>query len=243
MRHRLLSVLAGLLLLGAVSREARAATGINDVLGAISNTYGTFQAAQFVLGLFGVGTSPTMAAAVSELETFMRNYRDQALVNSVNADLNLFTFISSNYQSGLTNDLEANFIAQCINDLSQLQGDIQNGTMADAYALTPAFNLLTATFVGAVKAFGIIDPANAYPDSVLNQYLDSAANLDYTLVGGGVVFYDLSCPACDAGGYSRLFGTQGEEDVAQVRTQCWGRLQQRFSNVLLRLQRAVERGL
>jgi len=40
------------------------------------------------------------------------------------------------------------------------------------------------TFVGGVKAFGMINPANAYPQSTLDAYLDSAMAVDYPLVGG-----------------------------------------------------------
>ena len=97
--------------------------------------------------LFGIGASDQIASAVSELETFMQTYRDQALVNNVHADLQLFQLISSNYQSGSRISWRG-FISQCINDLSQLQGDIQNGTTSDAYMLAPAYNLLTVTFVG-----------------------------------------------------------------------------------------------
>jgi hypothetical protein len=155
--------------------------------------------------LFGFGQSDQMAAAVTELQTYMQNYRDLALVNNVTADLNLFRFISSNYQSGLTDDLEASFINDAINDLSQMQGDISNGNTADAYALAPAYNLLTATFVGAVKAFGIINPANAYPQSTLDGYLTSAFSVDYTLIGALLITYDVS----QSGPYSSLVVTQG----------------------------------
>lgn len=207
MRRYLLSItfgFVGLVAFTPVSR-AQSTTGLNDVLGAISNTYGTFQAAQFVASLFGFGQSDQMTAAVNELETYMQNYRDMALVNNVTADLNLFRFISSNYQSGLTNDLEASFINDAINDLSQMQNDISNGNTADAYALAPAYNLLTVTFVGAVKAFGIINPANAYPESTLDGYLTSAFSVNYTLIGALLITYDVA----QLGPYSGLVVTQG----------------------------------
>ena len=85
----------------SLPKPAKAAAGLNDVLGAISNAYGSFQAAEFVASLFGIGASDQIASAVSELgDTFMQTYRDQALVNNVHADLQLFQLIPSNYQSG-----------------------------------------------------------------------------------------------------------------------------------------------
>jgi hypothetical protein len=187
----MVSLVLGATLICSLPKPAKADNPVNQVFGAISNAYGTWQAADFVASWFGIGVSHQLADAVNQLETFMQTYRDQALVNSVHADLLLFQFISSNYQSGLTNDLEANFINQCINDLSQLQGDIQNGTMADAYMLAPAYNLLTITFTGAVKAFGIMNPANAYPAATLDSYFSSAFSTDYSLVGAYFVNYDL----------------------------------------------------
>ena len=56
---------------------------VNSVLGAIANAYGTLQAGQFVASLFGIGAGTSVSAAVTELETFMRNYRDQQLVANV----------------------------------------------------------------------------------------------------------------------------------------------------------------
>jgi hypothetical protein len=214
MRRRLLSLTGSLAIFCALSASARPAraqslTGLNNTLGAIANAYGSFQAAQFVLTFFGVGGGNQMQAAVTEIENFIQGYRDQALVNNVNSDLNLFSFIASNYQSGLTNNLEAIFISQCINDLAQMQGDILNGNMQDAYTLAPAFNLLTVTFVGSVKAFGLINPANAYPQSTLNYYLNQAIAIDYPLTGSFFVTYDLFSP----GPYSSMAATQGAKKM------------------------------
>ncbi len=135
----------------------------------------------------------------------MRNYRDQDLVNRVTGDISLFHMIASDYQNGLTDDLESHFIAQSLGDLAQLTGDIQTGTMDDAYMLGPAFNLLTITYVAALKAFGIENPANAYPDDVLDSDLDTAIDLDYSLVGGVMVKFDIA----NFGGSEWLTGTQG----------------------------------
>src|SRR5207244_4674587 len=112
----------------------------------------------FLQVMFGIGQQASIQQAVTELEQFMRTYREQELVNNVTGDLRLFNMISANPQSGLTNGLEANFITFALRDISQLQGDIQNGTMADAYLLAPAYNLLSELYVSAVTAFGIQDP-------------------------------------------------------------------------------------
>jgi hypothetical protein len=194
MKRRALWIALTLVIPLTSTREARAGGGDSpylQVVGAISDTYGAFQAAEFVGTLFGIGASTEVQDAVTGLEDFMRNYRDQALVNSVMGDIGLFRTISSDYQNGLTDELEANFITNCQGDLAQLQGDIQTGTMDDAYLLAPAFNLLTVTYVGALTAFGIENPANAYPQDLLDSYLDAAMDLDYSLVGGVIVEYDL----------------------------------------------------
>lgn len=207
MKRSVLWVTVALLIPFASMREAHAddESAYIKVVGAISDTYGAFQAAEFVGALFGIGASSEVQEAVTELEGFMRNYRDQALVNSVMGDIGLFRTISSDYQNGLTDELEANFITNCQGDLAQLQGDIQTGTMDDAYLLAPAFNLLTVTYVGALKAFGVENPANAYPDDYLSSYLDTAMDLDYSLVGGVMVKYDLM----NKGGSLFMIGTQG----------------------------------
>jgi len=179
----------------------------NEVLGAISNAYGTFQAGQFVyetvLKFFGIGASSEWQTAVDELEKFMANYRTTELKNDVLADLRLFAYIAGNWQSPLRDDLEARFIGDANLHLTQLQGDIENGTMADAYTLAPAFNLLTAAFVGSSKAFTVINPANAEPQSVYDSYLDAAMNVDYSLVGAFFVSYDVF------GGIPSMLLTQG----------------------------------
>jgi hypothetical protein len=207
MRRSLLSLTLGAFLMCAVSTSAKAQdlSAINDVLGGIANTYGSFQAAQFVASLFGIGAGPDIATAVTELETFMRSYRDQELVQNVASDLTLFQMISENYQSGLTDDLEANFITFALRDLTNIQGDIQNGTMADAYLLAPAYNLLSVLYPSAVKAFGIQNPANAYPQSYLDSFLTTAFSVDYGLVGALIVVYDV----LNVNGYSVLAYTQG----------------------------------
>ena len=175
MKPHLLAAAMAFLLPVAAARSAHADDSTyKNVVGAISDTYGSFQAAQFVGEeglkiLFGIGASDEVSSAVTELQGFMRNYRDQDLVNRVTGDISLFHMIASDYQNGLTDDLESHFIAQSLGDLAQLTGDIQTGTMDDAYMLGPAFNLLTITYVAALKAFGIENPANAYPDDVLDS--------------------------------------------------------------------------
>ena len=208
MRRRTLILSLGVVATFAIANTAQAqAQYIPAVLSAIQTGYSAYQQAKSPEGLFA--EEPTMSQAISQLETFMQGYRNQALVNDVTADLNLYSFIASNWQSNLTNGLESNFITQCINDLSQLQGDIQNGNMADAYALAPAFNLLTVTFVTATTAFGMINPANAYPAATLSSYFDSAMAVNYPLVGGLFVDYDIWCPSCSSGAHSALLWTQG----------------------------------
>ncbi len=220
MKRRSLTIVAGLIIAATASSPAHADdSAYRNVVGAISDTYGTWQAAEFVASLFGIGASSEVQNAVTELEGFMRNYRDQALVNSVMGDIDLFRTISSDYQNGLTDDLEALFIQQCEQDLSQLQGDIQTGTMDDAYMLAPAFNLLTVTFVSALKAFGIENPANAYPDDLLSSYLDTAMDVDYSLIGGLIVKYDLMNKS---GGRLFMNGTQGGKKMWPKYADLWG---------------------
>ena len=202
MKRRAFGFVLALLISVASAPEARAG---DSLVGTISDTYGTFQAAEFVASLFGIGNNTEIRDATTELESFMRNYRDQGLVNSVMGDISLFETISADYQNGLTDDLEAEFIASSLADLSQLQGDIQTGTMDDAYMLAPAFNLLTVTYVAALTAFGIENPANAYPQDYLDSFFDTAMDVDYALVGGVMVKYDLM----NKGGRLYLIGTQG----------------------------------
>jgi hypothetical protein len=178
---------AGVAATTTLAGEARADNAIREAIGVISDSYGAFQAAQFLVSLFGIGSGSEMQQAIAELKTFMQNYRDQALVNNVTGDLSEFALISSNFMNGLTDDLESDFIGRAINDFSNLQGDIQNGDMTDAYTLGPAFNLLSVTFVGGLKAFGIQNPANAYPQSQLDSYMSQTLQTDYALVGAETI--------------------------------------------------------
>ncbi len=206
MRRHALWVTVALLIPVASARTAHADDGpYKNVVGAISDTYGTFQAVEFVATLFGIGNSTEVQDAVTELEGFMQAYRDQGLVNNVMRDLGVFRTISSDYENGLTDGLEVEFINDSLGDLAQLQGDIQTGTMEDAYLLAPAFNLLTVTYVAALKAFGIENPANAYPDDYLNSFFDTAMAVDYALVGAVMVKYDIET----FGGSLFMIGTQG----------------------------------
>jgi hypothetical protein len=203
MRSKKLSAILGAVGLLAVSSHAHAEPVTAAV--AIGTAYKVYKGVKEAIDFFKSFGPTEVEQAVAELERFERNFRDQALVNSVNADLRLYGFIAGNYQSALTNDLEANFISSAITDLAQMEGDMRNGTIDDYYMLMPAYNLLTITFVGAVKSFGMMNPANAYPQSTLDSYLNAAASLDYQAVGGGLVYYDF-CPGCSQ---QMVFGTQG----------------------------------
>ena len=214
MRRRFSCAVIGLFAVICVARESRAQeSGLSKTLGAISNTYGTFQAAEFVASLFGIGAGSDMADAISELGAYMEARFNGILVANVEGDLDLFAAISSNYQSLIVHDLMANFITFSIRDLAQLKQAIQTGSMNDAYALAPAYNLLTVAFVGGVKAYGMVYPGSGLPDSTLNAYFDEAMTVDYSLIGGYVVNYDVSCPGCGSGWYSSLQWTQGSKKM------------------------------
>lgn len=195
-------MLAGVLATTTAAASAKAADdplkGVEDTIGNISNAYGTFQALEFVAQLFGIGASPSVADAITQLENFMQSYRDMTLVNNVTGDLREFALISSDYMNGLTDNLESDFISRAINDFSQLQGDLNAGNMTDAYTLGPGFNLLGMTFVAGMKAFGIQNPANAYPQSQLDYYLSQMVATDYALVGA--VTIDMDVGACSVVG-------------------------------------------
>jgi hypothetical protein len=214
MRRRFSCAVIGLLAVICVARESRGQDSqLNLVLGAISNTYGTFQAAQFVASLFGIGASSEMAAAINELRTYMESRYNGVLIANVEGDLDLFAAISSNPQGLLVHDLMANFITFSIRDLAQLKYFIQTGSTNEAYALAPAYNLLTVAFVGGVKAYGMLYPGSGLPDSTLDGYFDEAMTVDYDLIGAYVVNYDTFCPNCGNGGYSQLMWTQGSKKM------------------------------
>jgi hypothetical protein len=197
-RSRSLSVLLAISVAAGTTtlpREARADVAILGVLDVIGKIYGGIQAGQALLSLFGVGNSTTMSEAVAQLKSFMQTYRDQSLVANVNSDLQLFQTISSDYMNGLTDGLESNFITFSERDFSQLESALQNGDMTDAYMLGPAFNLLGATLAGGFMAFGAANPANAYPQSIIDNYLNQILTTDYGLVGGITVNMDVACSA------------------------------------------------
>ena len=197
------------LLLMAAVPEAHAQLddppGLGDVTGAISNVYGTFQAAEFLAALAGFNTGPQLQDAVNELEGYIQRDRDQAVINGVMGDIGLFQQIAADWQNGLTNGLEVEYVASVQNNLAQLEGDIQSGDMTDAYLLAPAFNLEIVTYVANLKAIGIEDPTKAYPDDFLNSFFDTAMAIDYPLVGAVWVRYDLM----NKGGRPNMIGTQG----------------------------------
>jgi len=184
--------------LATLSGKARAQVGIGEVLGGISNVYGTFQAGQFVYSLIAEGSSLELSTAVTELQNFMMTYRDQALVNDVQGVLQQFRYISQNPNSAIINQLEANFTTDAINTFSQIQGDIQTGTPADAEMLAPAFNLLSALMTAGWTAFGLMDPANATSATTINSYFDQTMALNYSMAGGIYVTMDAFCqsPEC-----------------------------------------------
>jgi hypothetical protein len=134
-----------------------------------------------------------MQDAITQIENFIQGYRDTTLVANVNADLQTFALISSDFMNGLTDNLEAGWILNSIRDFNQLQADINAGNMTDAYTLGPAYNLLGMSFVAGMKAIGIQTPANAYPQSQLDFYLSQMVTTDYALVGGVTVNMDVSC--------------------------------------------------
>lgn len=193
MRRALLSFSLGVFLICSATGRAKAQdlSDVGDLLGGISNAYGSLQAAQFVAALFGLGAGTSVQTAVSELESYMQAYRDQGLVANVAGDVMLYHTISVDYQNGLVDDLEALFINDAVRDLSSLQTAIQDGNMTDAYLLAPAFNLLSVLYPAALKAFGIENPANAFPQSYLDSFLTTAFSVDYPLIGALWVNYDV----------------------------------------------------
>jgi hypothetical protein len=203
-----------------------ALSDVNGVLGAISNAYGTLQAAQFLAALIGIGSGPSMKDAINQIENFIQAYRDQTLVANVGSDLALFRTISSDYQNGLTDGLEGNFYTFTNRDFFLLNTAIQNGDMTDAYMLGPAFNLLGMSLVGGMKAIGIQNPANAYPQSAFDSYLSQMVTTDYSLVGGVTVNMDVSCsvvgPMSSGAGANDLFQwTQGGKKMWPKYSPLW----------------------
>ena len=166
---------------------------VNGVLGAIANAYGTFQALEFLGTFFGIGAGPSMNDAITQLENFMQSYRDGQLASNVHGDLLLLQTISSDYMNGLTDGLEVQFITNSERDFASLQDALNSGNMTDAYLLGPGFNLLGLTFVAAMKAFGIENNNNNYPQWLLDSYLSQMVTTDYPLVGGITVDMDVSC--------------------------------------------------
>ncbi len=207
MRRSLLSLVLVAFVLCAAPKRAKAdgvLSSVGEVLGQISNAYGSLQAAQFVASLFGIGADISVSTAVDELQSYMQTFRDQQLVANVAGDVALYQAISIDYMNGLTSTLEGIFIANSLRDLSSLQSAIENGDMTDAYLVAPAFNLLSVLYPAALKAFGIQNPANAFPQSYLDSFLTTAFRLDYTLAGAFMVFYN---------GGSVMVWTQGDKQM------------------------------
>lgn len=207
MPRTLPSLALGVVLVLATGAQAKAQSSnlsaVNDLLGAVSNAYGTLQAAQFVLTFFGIGSdTTTVEAAVDELKSFMQQYRDQNLVNDVQGDLIVFEEASFNPSN---TELQSEFLADSVNHLENIEGDIQTGTMDDAYFLAPAYNLLSVLYAGAVRAFAIQNPDKfQFPDGFADSFLTTAFSIDYDLVGAFLVEYTdfVSSPQF-------MFNTQG----------------------------------
>jgi hypothetical protein len=190
-------VLAASASLAGAPRLAHAGGGDGPLLstvGSISDIYGTFQAAEFVAGLFGIGKSPSFDAAVQEIHDYLQQYRNRDFATDVETDLRQFQYLSS-LPAGPTQDSVIAFNNKCIADYTAIQNEITAGTMDTKYFLAPAFNLLAATMVGAMKAFGQLDPTFATADSTINFYIDQTFGTNYQLVGGLAVDYDLYCPS------------------------------------------------
>jgi hypothetical protein len=197
MRHKTASTVVGLLLLLTLPGTAHAdPVTIVTVIGWAAEAYKTIKEANDFYNSYILKKPSDLDNAVTELKAFERGYRDQDLVDGVNGDLMNLKFIASNYDSALTPYLEAGFILSANAHLASLEGDMKTGTIDDYYYLMPAYNLLTFTFVAAVKEFGLENPNNAYPQDALDQYLVNALLMDYGAVGALWVEYDISCDGC-----------------------------------------------
>lgn len=162
---------------------------LNGALGAISNAYGTFQAAQFLLTYFGIlGKDTSVADAVRQITAVLQQYRNDTLLGDVEGDMDEISQIATGDSS-----LWPIFIDHCDQHFHALQIAISGGNMTDGYVLGPDFNLLGMTCVGAVKARGAQDPSYVVDTNVVNEWLSELLQTDYSLVGGITVNMDVSC--------------------------------------------------